>query len=50
MSNKRKNNATSKGKQRDGVNKAKPPPLSAVAVEISSPRKQWGGVLKILPK
>jgi hypothetical protein len=37
--NKRKNNATFKGKQRDNVNKAKPPLLSAVAVEISRPRK-----------
>jgi hypothetical protein len=36
---KRKNNATFIDKQRDYVNKAKPIPLSAVAVEISSPKK-----------
>jgi hypothetical protein len=41
-SNKRKNNATFKGKQRDNVNKAKPNLLSAVNVEISSPRKPLG--------
>jgi hypothetical protein len=39
MFNKRKNNATFIDKQRDYVNKAKPLPLSAIAVEISSPKK-----------
>jgi hypothetical protein len=43
--NKGKNNATFKGKQRDNVNKAQAPTYctSVVGVEISKPRKQWGG-------
>jgi hypothetical protein len=33
-SNKRKNNATFKGKRRDNVNKSKPPPLAAVYIAV----------------
>jgi hypothetical protein len=40
--NKRKNNATFKGKQRDNVDKAKPPPLPASALQISKYKKTIG--------
>ncbi len=44
---KRKSTAIFKGKERDNVNKASLNPLSAFAVEISSPRKPYRGEVTV---
>ncbi len=44
MSNKRKNNATFKGKQRDNVNKVRPPPYFQLLVKKSQVQENHGKI------